>query len=235
MWIPKQMNSETADTCRKLHRPSLLWYNYLSSIAILFLLFAIGCEQEPKSMSLGPSQGIKTNSANSIHILTSPAEDSRGNIEASPSFNNTAKTESSAAPAEFERTINRILPAAGTNLANNTQTSSPSDFEKQALSNQSAEAPPRMVELGADKCIPCKRMTPILDELKKEYASMLVVEFIDVWKNPDVGERHKIKLIPTQIFYDAGGKELFRHEGFFSKENILAKWKELGFNFDKKQ
>ena len=232
MWILKQMNSETADG--KLHRPSLLWCNCLLPIAILFLLFAIGCGREPKHTSLGPSQGIKTKSADSIVILTSPAEDSRDNVEASPSFNNTAKTESSAAPAEFEQTVNRILPAAGTNLANNTQAGSLSDFEKKALSSQSAEAPPRLVDLGADKCIPCKRMVPILDELKKEYASRLVVEFFDVWKNPDVGERYKIKLIPTQIFCDAGGKELFRHEGFFSKENILAKWKELGFNFDKK-
>jgi thioredoxin 1 len=54
------------------------------------------------------------------------------------------------------------------------------------------------------------------------------VEFIDVWKNPDAARPYKIKLIPTQIFYDAKGKERFRHQGFFSKEDILAKWKELG-------
>jgi thioredoxin 1 len=35
-------------------------------------------------------------------------------------------------------------------------------------------------------------------------------------------------VIPTQIFYDAAGRELFRHEGFFGKDDILAKWKELG-------
>jgi thioredoxin 1 len=54
------------------------------------------------------------------------------------------------------------------------------------------------------------------------------VVFIDVWKNEGEGARHGIRVIPTQIFYDAKGKELFRHEGFFSKEAILAKWKELG-------
>ena len=71
-------------------------------------------------------------------------------------------------------------------------------------------------------------MAPILEELKKEYAGKLEVEFIDVWKNPDAAKKYGIKLIPTQIFYDAAGKELFRHEGFFGKEDILAKWKELG-------
>jgi thioredoxin 1 len=35
-------------------------------------------------------------------------------------------------------------------------------------------------------------------------------------------------VIPTQIFYDADGRDLFRHVGFFAKEDILAKWKELG-------
>jgi thioredoxin 1 len=86
---------------------------------------------------------------------------------------------------------------------------------------------PRLVDLGADKCIPCKMMAPILEELKTEYAAILNVEFIDVWKNPDAGQKYGIRVIPTQIFYDASGKELFRHEGFFAKEDILAKWKEF--------
>ena len=87
---------------------------------------------------------------------------------------------------------------------------------------------PKLVDLGADKCIPCKVMAPILKDLKAEYAGRMDVEFIDVWKNPDAGKAYKIKLIPTQIFFDASGKERFRHEGFFGKEDILAKWKELG-------
>jgi thioredoxin 1 len=89
---------------------------------------------------------------------------------------------------------------------------------------------PRLVDLGADKCIPCKQMAPILAELKAAYTGKMQVDFIDVWKNPDEARKSDIKLIPTQIFYDAFGKELFRHEGFYSKEDILAKWKELGVN-----
>ena len=53
------------------------------------------------------------------------------------------------------------------------------------------------------------------------------MEFIDVWKNPDAGKPYGIRTIPTQIFYDARGRELFRHEGFFPKKDILAKWREL--------
>jgi len=87
---------------------------------------------------------------------------------------------------------------------------------------------PRMVDLGAGKCIPCKMMAPILEELKKEYAGRMEVVFIDVWQNPDAGKQYGIEMIPTQIFYDAEGKERFRHVGFFGKEDMLGKWKELG-------
>jgi thioredoxin 1 len=92
---------------------------------------------------------------------------------------------------------------------------------------------PRLVDLGATKCIPCKMMAPILEELKKEYKGRLEVTFIDVWENPQAAKNSSIKIIPTQIFYDASGKELYRHEGFFSKEDILAKWKEFGINLEK--
>ena len=87
---------------------------------------------------------------------------------------------------------------------------------------------PRLVDLGADKCIPCKMMAPVLDALKKECADTFTVEFIDVWENPEAGQKYGIRVIPTQIFYDADGKELFRHEGFFGKQDILAKWREHG-------
>ena len=87
---------------------------------------------------------------------------------------------------------------------------------------------PKLVDLGADKCIPCKAMAPILKELKQEYAGKMDVQFIDVWKDPDAGTEYGIQIIPTQIFYDASGKELFRHTGFYGKEDILGKWKDLG-------
>lgn len=88
---------------------------------------------------------------------------------------------------------------------------------------------PRLVELGAKTCIPCKMMAPILEELKKDYAGRLNVEFIDVSikDNLPLAKQYGIERIPTQVFLDATGKELWRHEGFFAKEDILAKWKEL--------
>lgn len=90
---------------------------------------------------------------------------------------------------------------------------------------------PQLVDLGAHKCVPCKMMAPILDELAEEYDGRMVIEFIDVWKNPQAGHKYGIRMIPTQIFYGSDGKELFRHEGFYSKADILSKWKELGYDF----
>ncbi|MEI7940127.1 MAG: thioredoxin family protein [Verrucomicrobiota bacterium] len=87
---------------------------------------------------------------------------------------------------------------------------------------------PRQVDLGADKCIPCKAMAPILEELKQAYAGRMEVEFIDVRKNSDALKAYMVAVIPTQIFYDASGKDLDRHTGFFAKEDIPGKWKERG-------
>ena len=91
---------------------------------------------------------------------------------------------------------------------------------------------PKLLDLGATQCIPCKKMAPILEALKKDYAGKLEVEFIDVWKSEGEAKKYGINLIPTQIFFDATGKELFRHEGFYGRDDILAKWKELGVKLD---
>jgi thioredoxin 1 len=94
-----------------------------------------------------------------------------------------------------------------------------------------ARAPlPRLVDLGAERCIPCRMMAPILEELKRDYADSFHTVFIDVWKNPEAGRAYGVEVIPTQIFYDAEGQEQFRHVGFYGKEDILAKWEELGVN-----
>ncbi|MDF3130081.1 thioredoxin family protein [Kiritimatiellaeota bacterium B1221] len=92
---------------------------------------------------------------------------------------------------------------------------------------------PKLVDLGAEKCIPCKKMAPILAELTLEYQGVFEVEFIDLWKpeNAEMGELYAVRSIPTQIFFDAEGRELWRHEGYLSKEDLLKKWQELGFDF----
>ena len=74
-------------------------------------------------------------------------------------------------------------------------------------------------------------MAPILKELRNEYKHQFEVVFVDVWEQAKEAEKYKVEIIPTQIFYDGTGKEVFRHEGFYSKEEILNKWKEFGIEF----
>ena len=92
----------------------------------------------------------------------------------------------------------------------------------------SAQKLPRMIDLGRGTCIPCKAMAPILKEAKEEYKGRADIEFIDVGENPDQAQKYQIRLIPTQVFFDAEGKEVWRHEGFLSKEDIAKKLAEMG-------
>lgn len=96
-----------------------------------------------------------------------------------------------------------------------------------------AQAPaglPKIVCLGAGKCVPCKAMEPVREALRSEYAGRLGVEFYDVWKDRSIGERFNVHIIPTTIFYDAAGREVDRVEGFISKEDILGKFETLGIH-----
>ena len=94
-----------------------------------------------------------------------------------------------------------------------------------------AEQLPRLVDVGADKCIPCIKMAPILDQLREDFSGKLEVKFVDAWKFRYEAASYNVQMIPTQIFFDADGKEIFRHTGFFGREEILGKWRELGYDF----
>jgi cytochrome c-type biogenesis protein len=103
------------------------------------------------------------------------------------------------------------------------------DAPRPELRAPAAEAAlPRLVELGSHECVPCKLMAPVLAELRAGYAGQLQVDAIDVWQDPDAGKQFGVEIIPTQVFLDAHGKEVFRHQGFIGKEDIVAKWNELG-------
>lgn len=91
-----------------------------------------------------------------------------------------------------------------------------------------ATGTPRLLEIGTAACIPCALMRPHLDELKAEYAGRLDVEVIDTLVNPGAKKQYNAPYCATQIYIAASGKELYRHVGYSSKQDILTKWKELG-------
>ncbi|MDN5279481.1 MAG: thioredoxin 1 [Clostridiales bacterium] len=92
---------------------------------------------------------------------------------------------------------------------------------------------PRLVDFGSKQCRACKAMEPVLESCAAKYADKFKTEFVDVWQteNQAYAKANEIQSIPTQIFFDHNGKELFRHTGFISEEDILARWQKLGFAF----
>lgn len=87
---------------------------------------------------------------------------------------------------------------------------------------------PLLVDFGSVRCPPCVKLAPILEELRKEYDGKLEMLIIDVDNELILGARYGAVVIPTQIFYDKTGKEVFRHAGFYSKANIVTKLAEIG-------
>lgn len=85
-----------------------------------------------------------------------------------------------------------------------------------------------MIDLGAKACIPCKMMAPIMEKVEKKYAGKAVIHFYDVWKDREPAIRFKINVIPTQIFFNMEAKEVYRHEGFMSEEDIVSQLSKMG-------
>jgi thioredoxin 1 len=79
------------------------------------------------------------------------------------------------------------------------------------------------VEIGAARCIPCKAMQPIMKAVEDEYQGQVKVLFHDVWTQQGRmdAEKYNIRMIPTQVFLDKNGKEYFRHEGYFPKDDLV--------------
>jgi len=80
-----------------------------------------------------------------------------------------------------------------------------------------------MVDLGSTSCVPCKLMEPILEQLQEEYKGRAAVLFVNVAKDKASARKFNIRAIPTQVFFDAHGREVWRHAGFLEKKIITRK------------
>ena len=88
------------------------------------------------------------------------------------------------------------------------------------------------VELGSVNCIPCKKMQPVMKAIEEKYGDQIEVVFYDVWKPEQrkYAKEYGIRLIPTQVFLNQEGIELYRHEGFFPEESIDKFFREQGIS-----
>jgi thioredoxin 1 len=89
---------------------------------------------------------------------------------------------------------------------------------------------PMVMDLGSTGCIPCQMMVPVLKELTTDYQGKIDIQFIDVNEQSGLAERFRIYAIPTQIIFNRQGKEVFRHQGFIAKIEIVNKLKQLGLD-----
>jgi len=88
--------------------------------------------------------------------------------------------------------------------------------------SSSSPAQVTFIELGSIKCIPCRKMQPVMEAVQARYGAQLKIIFYDVWKteNHPYAKQYAIRMIPTQVFLDSSGKEFFRHAGFFPEASI---------------
>ena len=91
------------------------------------------------------------------------------------------------------------------------------------------KALPRMWDYGAENCLPCQEMMRILNPMMQEYAGKVDVRIINVYQEQQLTAQARIQVIPTQIFYDPDGKELYRHVGVYPRDSIVAKFREYGW------
>ncbi len=132
-------------------------------------------------------------------------------LAACSASSDTAKKNTDLPPATQQMAV--AIPSAG------AETSDPASAKEP---DRPKEVKPivTFIELGAESCIPCKMMQPILKEVQTEYQGLVDVVFYDLYKNREAGPKYKVRVMPTQVFLDAEGREFFRHEGFYPKAEI---------------
>lgn len=87
---------------------------------------------------------------------------------------------------------------------------------------------PILLELSSPTCAPCRKMYPIIKEIKEEFKDKVDTHIVDLTKNPEFGDKYKVSVVPTQIFLDKHGKVFFRHEGILTKQEIINILNKMG-------
>lgn len=141
-----------------------------------------------------------------------------------------------------DATTEQIPSPSGTDVATTTETGSqttndntlPTSGTTPSTPVKEPEQPKEVVpmvtfiELGAESCIPCKMMQPIMREITSEYKGLVKVVFYDLYKDRQAGQKYGVRVMPTQVFLDKDGREFFRHEGFYPKEELERMLAEKG-------
>ncbi len=125
--------------------------------------------------------------------------------------------------ADIEINADRVQAIAARPSGSTDGTNTREEFDTALKSGK-----PVLVDFGSNSCLPCRKLRPILDEIKKEKGGQVEVLVIDVNKHQGLSREYKVRVIPTLVFFDAGGKEVFRTQGFMSKAALLEHLAKVG-------
>ncbi|MFO7785442.1 MAG: thioredoxin domain-containing protein [Desulfatiglandales bacterium] len=125
--------------------------------------------------------------------------------------------------ADIEINADRVQAIAARPSGSTDGTNTKEEFDTALKSGK-----PVLVDFGSNSCLPCRKLRPILDEIKKEKGGQVEVLVIDVNKHQGLSREYKVRVIPTLVFFDAGGKEVFRTQGFMSKAALLEHLAKVG-------
>jgi thioredoxin 1 len=94
----------------------------------------------------------------------------------------------------------------------------PTDLVVAALS----KGKPTVIEFGASRCAACREMKSVLADLAREHGDRIEVVEVDLLKRREYLAGYRIQLMPTQVFFDAHGREIGRNLGTITARQILA-------------
>lgn len=106
------------------------------------------------------------------------------------------------------------------------------ESSEQGQVHEVQEGVPTLMDLGSLTCVPCQMMEEELERLDALTGDQLEVIFVDVNQDQAAAVQYGVRVIPTQIFLAPDGTELYRHEGYMSAEQMLARWIALGYDLN---
>ena len=105
---------------------------------------------------------------------------------------------------------------------------SASEEHEEFLKNLPVKGMVTMIDFGKKTCTQCKMMAPILEKLGKKYEGKAAIVFINLLDDPEQQYRFRLKALPTQIFFNSAGEEVFRHTGFMAEKAIVEQLNKMG-------
>lgn len=101
-------------------------------------------------------------------------------------------------------------------------------FIKNPVERARRSGKPTLANFGADRCKFCDMMIPIRKDIEKMYKGKLNVLYVHLNNDAVLGAHYGISGVPVQVFYNKSGEEVYRHVGYWPKEEIIKKLADMG-------